>query len=133
MTSPSCDWAYWVMPTVAVSPSFFTPSWVSANRIALRSGIVTPFPSFRMRPLIERQRNHFRRSGCATHVHAKMCSRLGEGRRHVGHPDVVAKREGNVARGHGADRPPVFQHRVAVTGDTAIEHFEAHENSAEPA
>src|SRR3979409_204607 len=108
MTSPSCDWAYSVMPTLAVSPSFFTHSWVSANRIPLRSGIVTPFPSFRMRPPIERQRNHFRRSGCATDIHAKTCPRRGEGRRHVGHPDVVAEREGHVAGGHGADRPPIF-------------------------
>src|ERR1700730_16129010 len=132
MTSPSCDWAYWLMPTVAVSPSCFTHSWVSPNRIPPRSGIVTPFPSFRMRPLVERQRNHFRRSGCATHVHANTGPRLGQGRRHVGHPDVVAKREGDIARGHGPYRPTVFDDRIAVTGNIAIEHFEAHEVSAEP-
>src|ERR1700694_1165408 len=132
MTSPSCDWAYWLMPTVAVSPSCFTHSWVSANRIPLRSGIVTPFPSFRMRPLVERQRNHFRRSGCATHVHVNTGPQLGQSRRHVSHPDVVAEREGDVARGHGPNRPAVFDDRVAVTGNTAIQHFEAHEVSAEP-
>src|ERR1700687_1257267 len=132
MTSPSCDWAYWLMPTVAVSPSLRTHSWGSANRIALRTGIVTPFRSFRVRPLIESQRTHFRRSGCATSAHAKTGPRRGQGRRHVGHPDVVAEREGNVARSHSPDRPPVLDDRVAVTGNTPIQHFEAHENSAKP-
>src|SRR3989442_15216840 len=103
MTSPSCDWAYSLMPTVAVSPSFFTHSWVSANRIPLTSGIVPPFPSFRMRPLVEGQRNHLCRSGRAANIDTKTGRGLGKGRRHVGHPDVVAKRERDVSRGHGTD------------------------------
>src|SRR5260370_36636667 len=113
MTSPSCDWAYWLMPTVAASPSCFTPSWVSANCIPLRSAIVTPFPSFRMRPLVEGQRNYLRRGGRAANVHAKTGPRFGQGRRHIGHPDVVAKREGDVAQGHVADPVTVFDDRAA--------------------
>src|SRR5260370_29595151 len=132
MTSPSCDWAYWLMPTVAASPSCFTPSWVSANRIALRSAIVSPFPSFRMRPLVEGQRNHLRRSGCAANVDAETGPGRCEARRHIGHPDVVAECEGDVARGHGADPPVVVDDRVAVTRNAAIEHLEADAKPAEP-
>src|SRR5438128_570452 len=131
MTSPSCDWAYPLIPTVAESPSFFTHSWVSANRSPLRSGIVTPFPSFRMRPLVEGQRNHLRRGSGAANVHAKAGPRLGQGRRHVRHPDVVAKCEGDVARGHRADPPAVVDDRIAVTGNAAVEHFETHKDPAE--
>src|ERR1700682_3444048 len=132
MTSPSCDCAYSEMPTVAVSPSLRTHSWDSANRIPPRSGIVTPFPSFRMRPLVKGQRNHFRRSGCATYLHAKTGPGLGQNRRHVGHPDVVAKRKGDVARGDGAHPLAVFNDRVAVTRDASIQHFEAHQDAAQP-
>src|ERR1700686_3396706 len=132
MTSPSCDWAYWEMPTVAESPSLRTHSWVSANRMPLRSAIVSPFPSFRMRPLVERQRNHLRRSGGAANVDAETGPGLREAGRHVGHANVVAKREGNVARGHGADPLVAVDDRVAMTRNAAIEHLEADENAAEP-
>src|SRR4029077_1454333 len=132
MTSPSCDCAYSLMPTVAVSPSFFTHSWDSANRSPLRSGIVTPFPSFRMRPLVEGQRNHLRRCRGAANVHAKTGAGLGERRRHVGQSDVVAKRERDVARGHGADPLTIVDDRVAVARNTAIQHFETNEGAAEP-
>src|SRR5260370_9514060 len=132
MTSPGCDWAYWLMPTVAASPSCFTHSWVSANRLPLRCAIVCRFRAFRMRPLVEGQRNHLRRSGCTANVDAKTGPGLGEARRHVGHPDVVAKREGDVARGHGADPLLVADDRVAMTRNAAIEHLEADENTAEP-
>src|ERR1700737_985088 len=103
MTSPSCDWAYSVIPTVAVSPSFRTHSWLSANRKPLRSGIASPFCSFRVRPLVEGQGNHLRRGCGTTNVDAQTGARLGEGGWHVGHPDVVAEREGDVARGHDTD------------------------------
>src|SRR5437868_12479521 len=132
MTSPSCDCAYSLIPTVAISPSFFTHSWVSANRIALTSGIVTPFPSFRMRPLVEGQCNHLSRCGRAAHLDAKTGPGRRQGRRHVGHPDVVAKRKGDVSRGHRTDLLAVFDNRVAVTGNAPIEHFEAHQDTAEP-
>src|SRR3981081_1391045 len=131
MTSPSCDWAYSVIPTVAVSPSVLTHSWVSANRIPLRSGILSPFSSFRMRPVVKGQRNDFRRSGGAPNVHAKTRPGLSQGRRHVRHPDVVAKREGDVARGHGAHPFAAFYDRVPMPRDTPIERFEAHEHPAE--
>src|SRR5438128_2588622 len=133
MTSPSCDWAYSLIPTVAESPSFLTHSWVSANRSPLWSGIATPFPSFRMRPLVEGQRNHLRRSGGAANVHPKAGPRLGHGWGHVRHPDVVAKCEGDVARGHGADPLAVVDDRIAMTGNTAVQHFETHKDPAEPA
>src|SRR4029077_822681 len=120
------------MPTVAVSPSLRTHSWVSANRIPLRSAIVSPFPSFRMRPLVEGQRNHLRRSGGAANVDAETGPGLGEVRRHVGHPDVVAEREGDVARGHGADPLVVVDDRVAMARNAAIVHLEADEDPAEP-
>src|ERR1700737_1756525 len=119
------------MPPVAESPSFFTPSWLSENRIPLMSAMATPFPSFRMRPLVEGQRNHLRRSGCATNVNAKPRPRLGQGRRHIGHPDVVAKREGDVARGYGANPLAILDDRVAVTRNTAIEHFEPRKDPAD--
>src|ERR1700732_2608205 len=127
MTSPSCDCAYSLIPTVAVSPAFLTHSWVSANRVPLRSAIPTPFPSFRMRPLVEGQRNNFGRGSRATNLHAKACPRLGQRRWHVGHPDVVAKGEGDVSRSHRADLLAIADHVVAVTGDAAVEHLEAHE------
>src|ERR1700694_2328676 len=127
MTSPSCDCAYSLIPTVAVSPSFLTHSWVSANRIPLRSAIPTPFPSFRMRPLVEGQRDNLGRGSHATHLHAKAGPRFGQRRWHVGHPDVVAKGEGDVSRGHRADLLAIADHVVAVTGDAAVEHLEAHE------
>src|SRR5438477_6985890 len=132
MTSPSCDWAYSLMPTVAVSPSIFTHSWVSANRIPLTSGIVTPFASFRMRPLVEGQRNHLCRCSRAPNIDAKTGPGLRKGRRHVGHPDVVAKREGDVSRGYGTDLLAVFDNGIAVTGNASIQHFEAHQGPAQP-
>src|SRR4029077_13523400 len=112
------------MPTVALSPSVFTHSWVSAKRVPLRSAIVTPFPSFRMRPLVERQRHHLGRGGGATNVHAKTGPGRGQRRRHVGQPDVVAQGEGDVARRYRADRLPIIDHHVAMTGNTPIEHLE---------
>src|ERR1700674_131081 len=127
MTSPSCDWAYSLIPTVAVSPSFLTHSWVSANCIPLRSAIPTPFPSFRMRPLIERQWDNLGRAGHATHLHANTGSRLGQRRWHVRHPDVVAEREGDVSRRHGADLLAIADHAVAVAGDAAVQHLETHQ------
>src|ERR1700730_3819507 len=120
------------MPTVALSPSFFTHSWVSANRVSLRSAIVTPFPAFRMRPLVEGQRHHLCRRGGATNVHAKTGPGRGQRRRHVGHPDVVAKGEADVARRYRADRLSIVDHDVAMTGNTAIERFETDQDSAEP-
>src|SRR6266852_4531737 len=132
MTSPSCDCAYSLIPTVAVSPSFLTHSWVSANRMLLRSAIPTPFPSFRMRPLVKRQLNDLGRGGRATNVHAKMRPRLGQGRWHVGHPDVVAKGEGDVSRGHGTDPLAVADEAVAVTRNAAVQHPEAHQYPGQP-
>src|SRR4030081_2149432 len=131
MTSPSCDWAYSLIPTVAVSPSFLTHSCVSANRIPLRSAIPTPFPSFRMRPLVEGQRDNLGRGGRATNVHAKTGARLRQRRWHVGHPDVVAKREGDVSRGHDAGLPAIADDAIAVTGDAAVQHLEAHQHPRE--
>src|ERR1700732_2392895 len=127
MTSPSCDWAYSLIPTVAVSPSFLTHSWVSANRIPLRSAIPTPFPSFRMRPLVEGQLDDLGRRGGATDVYAKTSPRLGEGRRHVRHPDVVAQGERDVSRGHRADLLTTTDDGIAVARNAAVQHLEADE------
>src|ERR1700686_5539153 len=115
MTSPSCDWAYSLIPTVAVSPSFLTHSWVSANRIPLRSAIPTPFPSFRMRPLVEGQRNNLGRGSRATNPHAKRGPRSAELRRQLSQQDVVAKGEGDVSPGHRADHFAIADRVVAVT------------------
>src|SRR6267378_4264117 len=131
MTSPSCDCAYLLMPTVAVSPSCFTHSWVSANRIPLTSGIVTPFPSFRMRPLVEGQRNHLCRRGGAANLDAQTGSGLRQVRRHVGHPDVVAKRERDVSRGHATNAYATVDNGVAVTGNAPIQHLEPNQDPAE--
>src|ERR1700694_5995388 len=125
MTSPSCDCAYSLIPTVAVAPSFLTHSWVSANRIPLRSAIPTPFPSFRMRPLVEGQLDDLGRRGSATDVHPKTGPRLGEGRRQVRHPDVVAQAEGDVSRGHRADPLTITDDGIAVARNAAVEHLEA--------
>src|ERR1700675_1780831 len=133
MTSPSCDCAYWLMPTVALSPSFFTHSWVSANRVPLRSAIVTPFPSFRMRPLVEGQRHHLGRGGGATNVHAKTGPGRGQRRWDIRHPDVVAEGEGDVARRYRADPLAVVDHHVAMPGNTAIERLEPDQDPVEPA
>src|ERR1700730_10096450 len=127
MTSPSCDCAYSVIPTVALSPSFRTPSWLSANRMPLRSGIASPFSLFRVRPLVEGQRNHLGRGCCAANVDAKTRTRLGERRRDIGHPDVVAKRERNVPGGHGTSPLAVADDGVAMTRDAAIQHLEPHQ------
>src|SRR4029077_12032583 len=131
MTSPSCDWAYSLIPTVAVSPSFLTHSWVSANRIPLRSAIPTPFPSFRMRPLVEGQRDDLGRGRRTTNVHAQTGPRLGQRRWHVGHPNVVAKGEGDVSRRYRADRLAIADDAVAVTGDAAVQHLETHQQPRE--
>src|SRR5713101_1109926 len=132
MTSPSCDWAYSLIPTVAVSPSRLTHSWVCANRMPLRSGIASPFVSFGMSPLVEGQRNHLGRCGRATHIDAKTRARLGQGRGQVGHPDVVAEGEGDVAGRHTPDALAIVHRGVAVTGNAPIEHFEADQQPREP-
>src|SRR5437870_10516467 len=98
MTSPNCDCAYSLMPTVALSPSVLTHSWLWLNRIPLRSGMASPFVSFRMGPLVERERDHLGRHRRPTDIHANPCARISQGRRHVGHRDVVAEREGDVTR-----------------------------------
>src|SRR5689334_13463428 len=99
MTSPSCDCAYSVMPTVPVSPSVLTHSWLWLNRIPLRSGMASPFVSFRTRPLVKGQRDDFGRCRDAANIHAQSSSLVRQGRWHVGHRDVVAQGEGDVARG----------------------------------
>src|SRR2546425_6864179 len=132
MTSPSCDWAYSLIPTVAVSPSRLTHSWVSANRIPLRSGIASPFVSFRMSPLVEGQRNPLGRRGRAANVDANTRAGLGQGRRQVGHPDVVAEGKGDVAGRHTPDALAILDGGIAVTGDTAIQHLEADQQPREP-
>src|ERR1700730_3262715 len=127
MTSPSCDWAYSLIPTVAASPSFLTHSWVSANRIPLRSALPIPFPSFRMRPLVEGQRDDLGRGGRTTNVHAKTGPRLGQRRWHVFHPKVVAQGEGDVSRRYCADRLAIVDDAVAVAGDATVQHLETNQ------
>src|SRR2546421_2223816 len=107
-----------------MSASFLAHSWVSAKRIPLRSAIATPFPSFRMRPLIKGQRDDLGRRGATANLHAKSSPGLGHGRRHVGHPDVVAEREGNVSRGHRPDPLAIVDDVVAMTGNVAVQHLE---------
>src|SRR5205823_4486891 len=119
--------AYSLIPTVAVAPSCLTHSWVSAKRMPLRSGIPTPFPSLRMRPLVKRQRDDLGRRGRAANVHAKTGARLGHGRWHVGHPDVVAKGEGDVSRRHRPDPPTIANDAVAVAWNAAVQHLEANQ------
>src|SRR5207244_9432677 len=131
MTSPSWDWAYSVIPTVAVSPSCLTHSWLSLNRIPLRSGITSPLLSLGMRALVEREENHFRRRGAPADVDAQPRLWLGQRGGHVGHRDVVAEGEGHVSRAHDPDRLALLQHAIAVTRNIAIEHLQAHQYPAE--
>src|SRR2546421_10704926 len=107
--------------------SWLTYSWVSAKRMPLRSGIPTPFRSLRMRPLVKRQRDDLGRRGRATNVHAETGPRLGHGRWHVGHPDVVAKGEGDVSRRHRPDPPTIADDAVAVAWNAAVQHLEANQ------
>src|SRR6266571_5508488 len=131
MTSPSWDWAYSVIPTVAVSPSCLTHSWLSLNRIPLSSGIASPFLSFGMRPLVKGEGNHFRRRRAPADVDLEPRLWFRHGRRHIGHRDVVAEREGDVARADRAKRSPVAQHTIAVTRNTSIEHLQTHQPPVE--
>src|SRR6202030_550946 len=57
----------------------------------------------------------------------------GQRRRHVSHPDVVPKGEGDVARRYRADRLLIIDHDVAMTGNTAIEHLETDQDPVAPA
>src|SRR5256886_14137547 len=119
MTSPNCDWAYSVIPTVAVSPSVLTHSWVCAKRNPISSAIPTPFPSFRMRPLVKGQWDNLGRRGCAANVYTEAGPPPGHRGGHGSHPGVVAKGEGKVFR---RDRPPLLAPAdgpAAVAGDTS--------------
>src|SRR2546429_904501 len=113
--------------TVAVSPSVLTHSWVCAKRNPITSGIPTPFPSFRMRPLVKGQWDNLGRRGCAANVYTQAGPRLGHRRWHVGHPDVVAKGEGNVSRCHRPHLLAIADDAVAVAGNAAVQHLEAHQ------
>src|SRR5437868_5885618 len=127
MTSPNWDWAYSVIPTVAVSPSCLTHSWLSLNRIWLSSGIASPFLSFGTWSLVEREGNHLGRRRAPADLDSEPGSRLGQRGWDVGHPDVVPEREGDVARGHNSHRLTVAQHGIAMTRNIAIEHLQSHE------
>src|SRR2546422_1458581 len=133
MTSPNWDWAYSVIPIVAVSPSCLTHSWLSLNRIPLTSGIASPFLSFGMRPLVKGEGNHFRRCRAPADVDLEPRLRFRKRRRHIGHRDVVAERERNVSRADHPKRSPVVQHTIAMTRNTSIEHLQTHQPPAETA
>src|SRR2546430_12503212 len=100
MTSPNWDWAYSVIPTVAVSPAVLTHSWVCAKRNPISSAIPTPFPSFRMRPLVKGQWDNLGRRGCAANVYTEAGPRPGHLGGQVGPTAAVAKGERNVSRWH---------------------------------
>src|SRR3989442_8132427 len=131
MTSPSCDCAYSVMPTVALSPSLLTHSWLWLNRTPLRSGMASPFVSFRTGPLVKRRRDDLGRRRRPANVDSEPGTDCCESRRHVGHRDVVAKREGDVARGHHTDSLRAVHHRVAVPGNAAIQDAKADQDPGE--
>src|ERR1700680_619599 len=132
MTSPSCDWAYSLMPTVAVSPSFLTHSWVSAYRVPLGSGIATPFPSFRIRPLVKGQWDRLSRGRRASHLDAEPGPGRGQCRWHVGHRDVVPEGEGDVTRADRTHAPTVVEERVPVPRNVPIQHPQPDQNPLEP-
>src|SRR5438132_7174291 len=131
MTSPNCDCAYSLMPTVAASPSRLTHSWLWLNRIALRSGMASPFVSLRTRPLVKRQRDDLGGRHRPTDVDTEPRSDGCESRRQVGHRDVVAEGEGDVARGHHPHPLRAVHDRVAVAGNTPVEHAKAGQDPGE--
>src|SRR5207237_6709848 len=132
MTSPNCDCAYSLMPTVAASPSRLTHSWLWLNRIPLRSGMASPFVSLRTRPLVKRQRDDLGGRHRPTDVDTEPRSDGCESRRQVGHRDVVAEREGDVARGHHPDPLRAVHDRVAVAGNTPVNHANARQEPGAP-
>src|ERR1035437_9595261 len=77
MTSPSSDWAWSLMPTVATPPSTCTHSWLSVNRYSLRSGI-----PFSLGPPVKRQAHHPGPGRGATNVrgHRAVPVEVGGGR-----------------------------------------------------
>src|SRR6266550_6959348 len=127
MTSPSWDWAYSVIPTVAVSPSCLTHSWLSLNRIPLTSGMASPCLSFRMRPFVKGEGNYFRRRRAPANVDVEPRLWFIQGRRDIGHGDVVAEREGDVSGADHAHRSPIPRHTVAMTRNISIEHLQRHQ------
>src|SRR2546426_1417387 len=133
MTSPSWDWAYSVIPMVAVSPACLTHSWLSLNRIPLTSGIASPFLSFGMRSLVKGERNHFRRRRAPADIDLEPRLWFRQRRRHVGHRDVVAEREGDVSRADHPKGSPVAQHPIAMTRNASIEHLQTDQPPVETA
>src|SRR2546425_2803700 len=131
MTSPSWDWAYSVIPTIAVSPSPLTHSWLSLNRIPLRSGIASPLLSFGMRALVKGEGNHFRRRSPPADADVEPRLWFRKRGRHIGHRDVVAEREGDVSRADHPNRLPVLQHRIAMPRNISIEHLQTHQPPVE--
>src|SRR2546429_6783243 len=84
--------------TVAVSPSVLTHSWVCAKRNPVSSAIPTPFPSFRMRPLVKGQWDNLGRRRSAANVYTEAGPPLSHRRLRVRHPDGVAKGGSNGSR-----------------------------------
>src|SRR5438552_18547783 len=113
MTSPNCACAYSLMPTVAASPSRFTHSWLWLNRIALRSGMASPFVSLPTRPLVKRQRDDLGGSSRPAAIDTEPRTEGCECRRQASHRDVVAEREGDVARGPHPHPPRAVHDRAA--------------------
>src|SRR3989441_7138299 len=132
MTSPSWDWAYSVIPTIAVSPSHLTHSWLSLNRIPLTSGIASPFLSFGMRSLVKGEGYHLRRRRASADVDFEPRLWFRKRRRHIGHRDVVAEREGDVPRADHPKRSPIPQHTIAMTRNISIEHLQTRQPPVEP-
>src|ERR1035437_2261916 len=108
MTSPSSDWAWSLMPTVATPPSTCTHSWLS-----LRSGI-----PFSRGPPVKRQAHPLGRRRGATNVDGHVAVTIevgsdrcgGHGRPH---------REPDAAAGDHADLAAALAHRLAMAGDGA--------------
>src|SRR5438552_1629379 len=131
MTSPSWDWAYSVIPTIAVSPSRLTHSWLSLNRIPLRSGMASPLVSFGMSAFVKGEGNHFRRRSPPADVDVEPRLWLRQRRKHIGHRDVVAEREGDVSRADHPNRLPIPQHPIAMPRNISIEHLQTHQPPVE--
>src|SRR5207253_9095293 len=131
MTSPNCDCAYSLMPTVAASPSRLFHSWLWLNRRPHSSGMASPFVSLRTRPLVKRQLDDLGGRHRPADVDTETRTECCESRRQVGHRDVVAEGEGDVARGHHPDPLRGVHDRVAVAGNTPVEHAKAGQDPGE--
>src|SRR6185436_1533770 len=105
------------MPISAVSPLIRIHSW---SFVYFRSGGY----AMALRPLVEREWDDACGGGAAADVDGEVSPRCGQFRRHVRHADRLLQKRRLRPAGHNANPLVAGDHRVAVTGDAAIDHLE---------